>query len=463
MASLWCILSYVLIQQVLGNISVPSQNVILNSKNFSLFLTWTPSEELPPETLYEMIITPKANWLPLRNCAEGCDITCIIEKCYTYYQAKVRSILPGLPVVWSKSNRFMPFSDVELGAPQVKVVLGEESVTVQLQIKLTTCKTKVFKACLLENLSYEVEFWDADERVKRPMKRNLTNNTMEIQKSELRGSNNCIAARSVHKTSAKRSNFSEPVCFNLKQKELQTGEYVAIVGTMLGLLFLILIAVAIVKKIICVPSEVKIPATLDFTKNIIFTQMMANIQPDVCKLSIIIHCEQNIAPERNLLKEEIETKQVNVLDNTDFTDESDEEDECCNYTDNWWIPDGVFFDKGETFANIQHQTPKAETYQKVNCSSVSSIGAIDIQSQNPDCIEHNRLQTKSYDDVCNPSSLTSIVLNSNNFSDHITSVVQEHEEKDRNGDIPLSSVQILCCDGDEDDLLSDDVQLLDCD
>ncbi|XP_067867861.1 interferon lambda receptor 1-like [Heterodontus francisci] len=452
------ILAYVLFPHVLGNLSVPSQNVILSSKNFSLFLTWTSTEEHPPETSYKVEIRPKQAWSQLSNCTapsrEGCDITCTIASCYTEYQARVGSILPGIPIVWNLSNVFIPFRNVELGAPQMKVDVGNESITVHLQIKLTTCKERVLKACLLKQLTYEVAFWDADEHVQRPIKQSLMKNSAEIQKSEFRGSNNCISARSVLKSFLKYSNFSEPVCFSLKQKELETAKYLAILGSALGGIFLISIAVTIVRKIIWVPSKVKMPAALDFTESMIFTHNMADIQPDVCKLSIITWCdkseaevyEQQIALKRNLLKETI------FLDDADSTDESDE-DECCGYTDSRWIPDGVICDKDETL-DIQHQAFIAEAHQKANCSLVSSIGAIDLQSQAADYTDYNRLQPKSY--ISNPISFISDVLTNKNFSDSINSAVLDHDEQSSGGDIPLKSVKILCWNGDDDD----DVDLL---
>uniref|UniRef100_UPI00398ECFCE interferon lambda receptor 1-like n=1 Tax=Pristiophorus japonicus TaxID=55135 RepID=UPI00398ECFCE len=451
------LLSYLFIQHVLGSLSVPSQNVVLSSKNFSFFLTWTPTEEYPPETSYEVEIKLKGIWLPLTICTaptgEGCDITCTIDWCYSIYQARVRSILPGLPSVWSISNPFSPFDDVELGAPEVKVVFREETIMVHLQINLSTCNEKILKACLLQQLSYEVEFWDADERVRRPIKQSLSASTMEIRQGELRGSNNCISARSVFTSTAKLSNFSKPVCFSLKQKGLQAGVYLAILGSLLGGLFLISIVVAIVKKIIYDPSKLKMPAALDFSKNLRFTQMMADDGPDVCKLSIIVHCEkieddlheQKMALERHLLRGEMESSV------SDCTDESDEENECSDYTDSRWIPDGMIFDEDD----IQQQLPNIETYQKANCFFDSCIGAVDLRSQDSDCTDHSRPQTKPYTDV---SSFTSVVLNSEHFTDSINCVVPQRDEKISHDDIPLKSVKILT--DDDDDVRDKDVNLL---
>ncbi|XP_041069144.1 interferon lambda receptor 1-like [Carcharodon carcharias] len=467
---------YLLIIHVLGNVLMSSQNVTLSSKNFSLFLTWTPPVEHSPETLYKVEIKPEDVWFQPANCTfpseEGCDVTCTIKNCYTRYQARVRSILPETAVIWKQSNVFTPFYDVELGAPQVKVVLGEESVTMHLRFNLAPCKEKVLEACLLKKLTYELKIWDKDEHIKRPIKQSLIKNSVEIQRSELRGNNNCISARSIDKSLLKYSNFSTPYCFSLKSKELQTEKYLAIMGSMLGVFILISITVAIVKKIAWVTSSVKMPAALDFTTSTIFTQKLADTQPDVCKLSIITYCdknetemyEQNIALERNLVKE------TNFLDNADCTDESDEENECCDYTDRRWIPDGVMLDKDEMLDNDQHQALIAEGYQKANCSFDSTIGAVDLQSQESDCTKHNRPQTKSNIDVSNPISFTSDILNSKCSSDCINSVL-DHDEQSSNADIPLMSVKVLCCndddnyddvgDDEEDDLLTNNVPLCD--
>ncbi|XP_051892670.1 uncharacterized protein LOC127581882 [Pristis pectinata] len=427
-------------------------NVSLTSKNFSLLLTWVP-EERSPEILYLTKIKPSDVWLSFPNCTnlsgEGCDVTCTIEDCYRNYQAKVGRIVPGHPTAWSLSRQFYPFFDLELGAPQLQVVLKEKSVLVLLKIKLAACKEKVLKACLIDNLSYEVEFWNADERVKRPIKQSSTENKIEIKKDRLRGSNNCVSARSVYKSTMKQSNFSEPVCFNLKAKGHQTAMIFAILVSLLGMFILIPIIVVKVKK---KTSGLKIPEALDFTKNITFTQM-EDYQPVECSLLYVIHCNKNeemneekTVLERNIRQENIKTS---VLGDLDCSSESDEENECSDYTENHWIPDGMIFDEDETLDDDFHQTSNTEPYQKANCSFTSSHIAIDIQSQDSDCSSHQALQTKLYAGDASSSSVTSVVLNSQNYSDSIG--LLEDGDNSNNGDIPLTSVKLLICNGEYDD------------
>ncbi|XP_078093340.1 uncharacterized protein LOC144508993 [Mustelus asterias] len=444
--------SLMVIVHVLGDVSMSLQNVTLNSKNFSLLLSWTPPEDHPPETLYKVELRPENDWLETANCAfplvESCDVTCTIKSCYASYQARVGSILPESPIVWSQSNTFIPFFNVELGTPQVSVTSEEESITVNLQIKLIQCKETVLRTCLLEKLSYEVEIWDEDEHIKRPIKQSLSSNSLEIQKSELRGNNNCISARSINKSVLKSSNFSQPYCFSLKQEELQTEKYLAVMGSVLGVLFLISIAVAIMKTIIWITSSVKMPAALDFTMTPVST-WLADAQVDVYKLSVATCCykseaeiyEQNIALERNLVEE------TDFLDSADCTDASDEEcgNECGNYTDRRWIPDGVMCDEDEMLDDVQHQAPIPEAYQKANRFFDSSDCAVDLQDQESDCTDHNRPQTKTCVDVSNPASFTSDILDRKHSSNSINSVVLDHDEQGSDADIPLISVKVLCC------------------
>ncbi|XP_069752411.1 uncharacterized protein [Narcine bancroftii] len=200
----------------LGGLPAP-QNVALISKNFSLFLTWVP-EEYPLEIVYIVKIKRNNDWIPFPNCTnpsgEGCDVTCTIESCYKDYQAKVGSNASGHQITWSQSRSFIPFRKMELGAPQVKVVLKEESVFVHLDVKLAACKEKVLKACLLDNLSYEVEYWNTVDH--KRTKLYSTEKVIEIRKDRLICSNNCVNARSVYTSTLRKGNFSEPVCFNIK-------------------------------------------------------------------------------------------------------------------------------------------------------------------------------------------------------------------------------------------------------
>ncbi|XP_048414200.1 interferon lambda receptor 1-like isoform X1 [Stegostoma tigrinum] len=473
------VVSYIFSILVLGNVLIPAQNVTLSSKNFSLFLTWTPPEVHPPQSIYSMEIMPENVWIEPANCKfpseKICDITCTIKNCYSMYKARGRSLLPETPVVWKLSNGFIPLDDVELGPPQMEIIIREESLMVHLQIKLIQCKRKVFDACLLKQLTYEVEIWDVNEPVRRPIKQSVRGNSMEIAKHELRGHSNCISARSVYQSLRKFSSFSKPVCFTLDQEERLIEKYLVIMGSALGILFLVSVAAAIVKNIICIPSNVKMPSALDFTRPTTFMQKMADAQTDVCELSIATCfekseteiCEQNVTLESNLLKE------GNLLDNVDDPDESDEENECCNYTDRRWIPDGVMFDKAETSGDTEHQVPIAEGYRKANCFTASTISVTDLQSQGSDCADHrleHAPQTNLYIPVSNPVSFTSDSFDSKHFNNGIDSIVLDHDEWRSNGDVPLMSVQILCCDGDDTtgdnedcDPFSSTVPLLDCD
>ncbi|XP_038650994.1 interferon lambda receptor 1-like [Scyliorhinus canicula] len=467
-------LAYVVIIHVFGNVSMSSQKLALSSKNFSMFLTWAPPVDHPPESLYKVEIKPEDVWLQTTNCAfpseEDCDVTCTIKNCYSPYKARVGNILPESPVVWNLSNEFTPFYDVELGAPQMSVALVEESITVNLQIKLRHCKEMLLKACLLETLTYEVEIWDEDEHIKRPIKQNVIGNSLEIRKSELRGNNNCIAARSINKSLKKSSDFSKPYCFRLKQEVLQTKMYLAIMGSALGVLFLISIAVAIMKKMLT--SSVKMPAALDFTSSTLFIPV-ADAHPDVCKLSVVTCCDKSEADvsEQNIILEGNLTKETNFLDIADCTDESDEESEYSGYTDRRWIPDGVMLDQDETL-NDQRQAPIAKAYQKANCFDDSIIGAVELQDQQSGCIDHNRPQTKFFVDVSNPVSINSDVRHSKHFSDCMSFVVLDHDEQSSNADVPLISVKVLCFnsandnysnagDDEDDDLLSSNASLCD--
>ncbi|XP_072884396.1 interferon lambda receptor 1-like [Hemitrygon akajei] len=432
-----------LAQHVLGGLPAP-QNVSLTSKNFSLFLTWVP-EEHTPETFYIVEIKSYDVWQPFANCTnplgEGCDVTCTIRSCYRLYQAKVGSNVPGHPISWSFSRYFYPFNELELGAPQLKVVVKEESVLVHLQIKLAACKEEVLKACLIDNLSYEVEYWNTDEAVRLPVKQSSTENVIEIEKSQLQGSNNCVSARSVYKNTMKISNFSEPVCFELKAKGLQAEVlFTSLLGFLLAITILIIITTVKVKQIISVPSKLKTPEALDFTRTIAFTQE-EDYHSVECSLPNVIDCnkseeiiEEKTAFERTVKQEETETS---VLNDVDCSSESDEEIECSDYTENRWIPEGMVFDNDEPLDDDFHQTANTEPYQKASDSFMSSHVAMGIQSQVSDCCNHDTLRT----DEDWPSSITSEVLNSQNFRDSIG--LLQHCDEHSNSDIPLSSVQLL--------------------
>ncbi|XP_062891560.1 interferon lambda receptor 1-like [Mobula hypostoma] len=451
-----------LTQHVLGGLPAP-RNVSLTSKNFSLFLTWVP-EEHRPENFYLVEIKSYDVWQPFTNCTsplgEGCDVTCTIRDCYQYLQARVGSNVSGHSISWSFSRGFSPFMELELGAPQLKVVVKEESVLVHLRINLTACKEEVLKACLIDNLSYEVKFWNTDEGVRHPVQQSSTENIIKIEKSQLQGSNNCVSARSVYSNTKKMSNFCEPVCFELKVKGFQTAVLFTILASLFGSLLIILTLIAItmvkVKQNISVPPELKTPEALDFTRTIYFTQV-EDYHSVECSLPNVIDCneseeilEEKTAFERIVKQEETETSASNDVD---CSSESDEEIECFDYTESRWIPDGIVFDNDELLNNDFHQTANTKPYQKADNSSMFSHVATDVQSQVCDCSNHDILQTEWPGAEDQPSSVTSEVLNSQNFHDSID--LLQHCDKHSSSDILLTSVQLLICDGEYDeDMLS---------
>lgn len=452
------VLSCILGHHVLGNLP-PSQNVNLSSKNFSLLLNWN-TEEYSPEIFY----LASSVWRRAPNCTdpsgEGCDLTCTIESCYADYRVKIGSRVPGPSTAWRWSKSFNPFKDIDLGAPQLKVDLKEESMLVHLMVKLAVCKEKVLKACLLDNLSYDVKFWNADELFKRPIEQNTAEKVLEIQKTQLDGSNVCVSARSVYKSFNKRGNFSEPLCLSLKAKGvhmLMVPVLVGLVACALGLFILIPLVVIKVRNIISVPSGLKTPEALDFTNKISSIQM-EYCQPVDCSLLNVIHCNESgmmkekTSSERTVPGDDIATGALGGLDSSS---ESDEDLESYGYTENRWIPDGVIMDRDERPDDSFYQAANTDPYRKANCSFTSNHAAFDIQSQGSGCSHNTPLQTKLCSDVASPCSVNSVLLNCSNFHDSIN--VLEPCDEGSNDDVPLTSVKLLTCNGgidDGDDLLS---------
>ncbi|XP_078279371.1 interleukin-10 receptor subunit beta-like isoform X2 [Rhinoraja longicauda] len=436
----------------------PPQNVNLSSKNFSLFLTWVPAEH-SPEIFY--LAGRGRVWRRAPNCSdpsgEGCDLTCTIESCYEDYLVKVGSRGPGPSTNWSLSRYFNPFQDIDLGAPQLKVDLKEQSVLVHLKVKLAVCKEKVLGACLLDNLSYDVKFWNADERVTKPIEQSTAEKVMEIQKTQLYGSNICVSARSVYKNTYKKSNFSEPLCLSFEAKGAHLLMAVIVVGSLLacvlGIFIVIPLAVTKMRDITSVPSGLKMPEALDFINKISFIQM-EYYQPVDCSLLNVIRCnasgetiEEKAARERTVAGEDIATRAMGGLDSSS---ESEGDLECLDYTENRWIPDGMIFGRDDDRLDDHfYQRANTDPYRKTDCSSMSIHAALDIQRQGSGCSDHPAPQTKSCSDVASPYSVNSELLNCSDLHDSIN--VLEPSDQGSDDDIPLTSVKLLTCNGEIDD------------
>eukprot|EP00062_Callorhinchus_milii_P009978 gi/632954371/ref/XP_007892929.1/ PREDICTED: uncharacterized protein LOC103179445 [Callorhinchus milii] len=419
---------YLLLTCAIGHMPMASpQKVILSSENFRIFLNWTDPSDPPPDT--EVNIRPAGEWLKLPNCSVPCDVTCEIESCYTAFGARVRSV--SSQTNWTFSNHFNPFQHMVPGPPEVNVNVSQAFVNMSVHTKLSPCKRKVLQDCLIE-VQNKAELWQADEKFMRSLHQDE-----RIRISELPCFNCCVFAKSIF--FEKESKYSAPVCFVGKEKGFQI-EY-SVITAFVAILVLTLGIAFIVWFRIPRPLKLETPASLDFTKITHFIPLTVDEQLETYQLVTVCHCakSEEVTPSQtDTTPGRKETEQGNDWALTDPDTKSDDEDEVPGYTDSRWIPDGMTFDEPETQDDTRHQTLGTERHEQERSG--------DGQSQGTHLTEPNSHLTKCYFAISSPSNFSSVEFSCKRYNEQckpLIFILDQGQEQPSQGDIPLSSLQIL--------------------
>ncbi|XP_044142069.1 interferon lambda receptor 1 isoform X1 [Bufo gargarizans] len=256
-----------------GQLHEPT-NVKIESRNYSLFLTWLPAPENPSSVTYEVQYTnftydsdtnDTYRWTPVPTCenisATECNFSCILMKFWDWnHTVQVRTVSPARSP-WVQIQNIEYMFTVDPDPPNLTVNQGDDYITVKALAQMPAC---VRPYIFYRTLKYFVMIQNKY-------------NTNEVIEQELDGppitiktlgynGEYCVTAKTILTTgNVKRSNFSCPICLNFTPKDGRDHTVLLAVPA----LFLIFSGIAIITCLVWYKIRVtfKMPQALDFSNN----------------------------------------------------------------------------------------------------------------------------------------------------------------------------------------------------
>nr|XP_033812897.1 interferon lambda receptor 1 isoform X1 [Geotrypetes seraphini] len=238
----------------------PPQNVTLFSRNFRVFLSWVPVDGYPPGVMYTVQSWSQKKWRSACTdiTSAECEITCVDKyDLLDKYRARVRASSQGLPSSWKEAKYFDYQEDMELGPPELQVLLHTKTeLTIGATVSVPDCQEMRFL-----NLKYNLGWWKAGTSDRL----NYTNNgNVTINKSKYFG-NYCMSAGTTYVgVKTFQSTYSEPLCLVLSEKT--RWEVPVIMGVMLVSLLTLLTTLVSLYFYAFKAGGIRSPKALDFAK-----------------------------------------------------------------------------------------------------------------------------------------------------------------------------------------------------
>ncbi|XP_072465415.1 interferon lambda receptor 1 isoform X2 [Notamacropus eugenii] len=231
------------------------------SRNFRVYLTWSPRPNYPLNVTYVVKYQSFENerWRKVKHCMgiamEECDLTCLENQdLHIKYKGRVQAVSRGTRSLWAESPTYLDYLfDVEPAPPNLTWIRTQETISINATYELPHCVG-------LMNLKYEVEFWKEGSPNKTRPQATLHGTEVKIPLSPAFTGRYCLSARTVYLLIIpKYSEFSQPICFLLGTPETQPR--------MMALILLLL--VIILPWMYCLKNiyfqQAKMPQSLDFS------------------------------------------------------------------------------------------------------------------------------------------------------------------------------------------------------
>ncbi|XP_061453504.1 interferon lambda receptor 1 isoform X2 [Rhineura floridana] len=250
----------------------PPRNVMLVSKNFSLFLTWLPDASVPSGVSYtvQWMNPYSLQWNDVSHCRDisetACNITCVSTELNNRFSVQVKAQMKNSNRI--ASSAWVELKDidytihVELAPPILQVRKTENALRVNATFSYPSCT----KAILQDLTYYDLEF-GANGAKKTRNYSEAMDNEVDIDTAHLSSGKYCLRARTFFSLAEKWSSFSEPICMLLhnKEEEKGTSENWAFVAVPLLLMFPVG-AFVVFHRYKSMKKPVKMPRALDFSK-----------------------------------------------------------------------------------------------------------------------------------------------------------------------------------------------------
>ncbi|XP_073428741.1 interferon lambda receptor 1 [Dendrobates tinctorius] len=254
-----------------GQLYEPS-NVTVESRNLSLFLTWLPAPENPSTVTYEVEYThftdddvnDSYRWTHVPACKNisvtQCDFTCVLKIWDLNHTVRVRSISSSRSSSWVQIPNIQYLFTVDPDPPILTVTQGDAFVTVNTSTKFPLCLPQIiFK----RSLSYFVVMMKNNNLNEIILEQELERPSITMRTLGYKGEY-CVAAKTKFITDTdKLSKFSNPVCFNVTEKDERFhAAYFA------GLpIFIFIAVISLISFVIWhnITEKSKTPKALDFS------------------------------------------------------------------------------------------------------------------------------------------------------------------------------------------------------
>ncbi|XP_060920463.1 coagulation factor IIIa [Labrus mixtus] len=251
-----------------------AQNVTWKSTNFKTILTWQPK----PSSDYSYTVEFSAlggdkqkNTHCIRTFGTVCDLSSSLTDLKTCYTAEVSSVpLPGatsdlIEFPYTRSPRFCPYQDTDIGKPEFKLTVSEDKRTTTLYV--TDPLTAIFKDDRQLNIrdiySDQLQYFVTYRKNKSTGKKDKTSKSNVIEITGLdRGESYCfnvqafIPSRNGDKD---KGELSITQCTNDDQSFFKVYS----VGVIAAAIFLILLLIGLIVAVtvVCYKCREKAPKT----------------------------------------------------------------------------------------------------------------------------------------------------------------------------------------------------------
>ncbi|MEE6484960.1 hypothetical protein FKM82_014115 [Ascaphus truei] len=243
----------------------PPRNVTTVSRNFRLYLTWTPASENPEVVYYNVSykLFYKREWKHV-SCFKNktrteCNLTCALSDYTMNHTVRVRAVSPSSESSWVEIGPVSYLFTVEPAPPKLEVTRGDQVLYIRATVKTPSCIKLIY------DLKYDVMFWEAEKlQEKRQINDILVNSAVTIKTPGLHG-NYCVAARTKYTVdTVKESAHSRPVCLLIVYKD-EDHVWGLVVGIPFSLLLFFCGFYVIYYHLMCRRAyETKTPEVLDF-------------------------------------------------------------------------------------------------------------------------------------------------------------------------------------------------------
>ncbi|XP_069828616.1 interferon lambda receptor 1 [Dendropsophus ebraccatus] len=205
-----------------GEIREPS-TVKLESRNFSLFLTWLPAAENPSfvtyTVQYALYPTEKTIWSQVRGCENitrtECNFTCALKKnVHLNYKVRVRTVFPSKSS-WVTIPDIQYMFKVEPDSPYLTVTKGDGFIKIDDSTQKPSCIPPIIYQM---SLAYTLVIRKKDNPEEDIFKGIAVEFPFTFETLGYDGEY-CVAAKTIRKVNTTESTFSQPICLNFTKKD----------------------------------------------------------------------------------------------------------------------------------------------------------------------------------------------------------------------------------------------------